>query len=158
MPNVIKVTNDDGVTPVAEKSDEGWTNVSSKSKTSGSGKHTDFSNTSPTPLNTFKNLVNVDAKAVAAAPVVSKFKQNEDFQTTTRRLLTWDLLNFKPFQLFHYMMEHELFMPSVQEAWEIQVSGNPCYILTTKLKNVKRALENLNSSVGNLHLLVDNSS
>lgn len=58
---------------------------------------------------------------------------------------------YKPFQIFNHLIEHDQFLNVVAAAWEIEVTGNPWFILTTKLKNVKSALKSLNRVVGNLH-------
>lgn len=58
---------------------------------------------------------------------------------------------FKPFQVFNHLLEHEKFLPTVQEAWSSHFEGNPWHILISKLRIVKGALKNLNKDVGNLH-------
>lgn len=60
----------------------------------------------------------------------------------------------KPFQFFHYMLSDPRFNDIVKEAWSSQVSGNPWYILTSKLKIVKARLRRLNANNGNLHAAV----
>ncbi|XP_017233089.1 uncharacterized protein LOC108207141 [Daucus carota subsp. sativus] len=57
----------------------------------------------------------------------------------------------KPFQLFKHLMDNEQFLSTVQQAWEDPVIGDKWFIVTTKLKRVKLALKNLNTSGGNLH-------
>lgn len=61
---------------------------------------------------------------------------------------------FKPFQIFQHIIDDDLFLPTVREAWQTQVLGNPWFILTTKLKRVKMALKTLNVRRGNLTGLV----
>lgn len=60
----------------------------------------------------------------------------------------------KPFQIFKYLFEHPDFFDIVKREWSSCVSGDHWFILTSKLKKVKHALKNLNSSVGNLCGLV----
>ena len=58
---------------------------------------------------------------------------------------------FKPFQLFKHLMDSELFMPIVAQAWSTPVRGDKWYILTSKLKFVKQAVKSMNKDVGILH-------
>ena len=58
---------------------------------------------------------------------------------------------FKPFQVFQHILEHRDFIKAVESAWADDVTGDPWFILTTKLKKVKLALKTLNNSCGNLH-------
>lgn len=60
----------------------------------------------------------------------------------------------KPFQVFHHLLDHDDFMNSVAQAWNIHVRGNPWTILISKLKAVKTVLKQLNSQNGNLHASV----
>lgn len=57
----------------------------------------------------------------------------------------------KPFQVFKHLMEHSSFLDVVSTAWNLECTGNPWFILTSKLKNVKVELKKLNCEVGNLH-------
>lgn len=57
----------------------------------------------------------------------------------------------KPFQVFQHLIEHPKFKDTVEAAWNIDISGDPWFVLTSKLKNVKLALKTLNREHGNLH-------
>ncbi|XP_074360315.1 uncharacterized protein LOC141700437 [Apium graveolens] len=57
----------------------------------------------------------------------------------------------KPFQIFNHLIEHEDFLQVVEKAWDIEVTGTPWFRLSSKLRNVKKALKILNRDVGNLH-------
>ena len=57
----------------------------------------------------------------------------------------------KPFQFFNHLIQHKDFIDVIRTAWSIEVFGNPWFILTSKLKNVKVALRRLNNMNGNLH-------
>lgn len=48
---------------------------------------------------------------------------------------------FKPFQIFHHLLEDDDFVPLVEAAWQATVTGNPCFVLSAKLKAVKQGLE-----------------
>lgn len=63
----------------------------------------------------------------------------------------------KQFQFFHFMLDHPDFITTVQKAWEEHISGDPWYVVTSKLKKVKAALKLLNSRFGNIHATVDKS-
>lgn len=43
----------------------------------------------------------------------------------------------------------------MSKAWDVEVSGNPWYVVTTKLKKVKVAMRNLNRVSGNLTVQVN---
>lgn len=58
---------------------------------------------------------------------------------------------FRPFQCFNFLTEHPDFLYEVALAWNSHVSGNPWFVLTSKLKVVKAALKRLNRSSGNVH-------
>ena len=58
---------------------------------------------------------------------------------------------FKPFQIFQHVIQHQDFYSTVEEAWNIDIHGDPWYILSMKIKRVKAALKRLNKSCGNLH-------
>ena len=60
----------------------------------------------------------------------------------------------KPFQFFNHLIYHRDFLEVVRSAWNIEVAGNPWFILTSKLKSVKVALRRLNSLNGNLQEIV----
>lgn len=57
----------------------------------------------------------------------------------------------KPFQLFQHVMDCDSFLDVVQGAWNTPVTGNLWYALSSKLKNVKDAIKELNTKGGNLH-------
>lgn len=57
----------------------------------------------------------------------------------------------KPFQIYQHIFAAPNFASTVEMAWNIVVQGDPWFILTQKLKNVKKALIALNKSGGNLH-------
>lgn len=57
----------------------------------------------------------------------------------------------KPFQVFQHILEHPEFISTVNNAWSANVEGDPWFILTSKLKQVKSCLKALNRSNGNLH-------
>ena len=57
----------------------------------------------------------------------------------------------KPFQLFNHILDHDSFLLSVQQSWEVPVQGNPWFILTSKLKRLKSVLKCLNRDTGNVH-------
>lgn len=63
----------------------------------------------------------------------------------------------KPFQFYHFMLDHPDFLDVVQNAWGEPVYGDPWFVVTTKLKKVKTALKTLNARFGNVHSAVDNS-
>lgn len=63
--------------------------------------------------------------------------------------------NPKPFKCFDYLCDHPLFMSTVSSCWTTEVTGDPWYILTSKLKLVKAALKSLNHSIGDLHSRVN---
>ncbi|XP_017228656.1 uncharacterized protein LOC108203954 [Daucus carota subsp. sativus] len=60
----------------------------------------------------------------------------------------------KPFQVFQHVLEHKDFLSTVQNAWNVDVHGDPWFVLTSKIRRVKLALKNLNSSCGDLHAAV----
>lgn len=62
----------------------------------------------------------------------------------------------RPFQLFHHLLDHNLFLSEVKAAWGSHVSGDPWFILTSKLKRVKAAMIRLKRQKGNLHAAVIN--
>ena len=64
--------------------------------------------------------------------------------------ITRDIIR-KPFQLFKHILDHDLFMQVVQQAWDSPVQGNLWHILITKLNRLKDSLKTLNSEGGNLH-------
>ena len=57
----------------------------------------------------------------------------------------------KPFQYFHFMSNIQGFHSTVAEAWSESWYGDPLAILCRKLKNVKKALVQLNKNAGNVH-------
>lgn len=61
----------------------------------------------------------------------------------------------KPIQFFVHLIHAPGFLEAVADAWNVDVAGDPWYILTSKLKIVKDVLRNLNNSVGNLHSKVE---
>lgn len=61
---------------------------------------------------------------------------------------------FKPFQVFHHIIKSPEFITTVRNAWNVNIEGDPWYILNSKLHRVKRALKTLNASTDNLHNLV----
>ena len=63
----------------------------------------------------------------------------------------------KPFQVFHHIIEHSQFLSCVTAAWDLEVIGDPWYVLTTKLKKVKDRLKLLNKEHGNLHDAVNSA-
>lgn len=56
----------------------------------------------------------------------------------------------KPFQFFNHLIKIEGFWDCVMSAWNQESHGNPFSVFTDKLKRTKKALINLNRSVGNL--------
>lgn len=63
----------------------------------------------------------------------------------------------KPFQFFNHLIHNPIFLETVKLAWQERVTGNPWFVLTTKLKKVKMAIRSLNVSTGNLHNMVTTS-
>ena len=63
----------------------------------------------------------------------------------------------KPFQFFNHLLKHPDFLNTVQQAWNLDVSGTPWFILTSKLKKVKAGLKHLNSINGNVHFNVSSA-
>lgn len=57
----------------------------------------------------------------------------------------------RPFQCFNYMCEHTSFLSLVARCWDSNLTGDPWFILTSKLKLVKAALKSLNRREGNVH-------
>lgn len=57
----------------------------------------------------------------------------------------------KPFQFFNHLILHNDFLRTVKDAWSTNISGDPWFILTGKLKKVKSALRLLNKQSGNIH-------
>lgn len=49
--------------------------------------------------------------------------------------------NLKPFIFLNRWTKKEDFLDLVKVGWSIEVSGTPCYRIISKLKNVKRMLE-----------------
>jgi len=47
----------------------------------------------------------------------------------------------KPFKFFNFWMELPNFQNTLNEAWTLEVAGNPLYLLATYLKNVKKSLK-----------------
>ncbi|XP_042484544.1 uncharacterized protein LOC122064826 [Macadamia integrifolia] len=46
-----------------------------------------------------------------------------------------------PFRFHGFWMENENFLPVVDEAWKMQIKGDPIYVLSAKLKRVKGVLK-----------------
>lgn len=63
----------------------------------------------------------------------------------------------KPFQFFNYIIELDNFIKVVKKAWDTPCDGPPLQILSDKLKCVKKALIDLNKTVGNLTTNVQSS-
>lgn len=63
----------------------------------------------------------------------------------------------KPFQVFQHIISSPDFLDTVATTWNCNVTGDPWYILTTKLKKVKLALKQLNARKGNLHSRVESA-
>ena len=61
----------------------------------------------------------------------------------------------KPFVCFNFICDHPSFLDLVAKSWDTQVSGDPWFILTSKLKATKAALKVLNKKNGNVHTRVD---
>lgn len=61
----------------------------------------------------------------------------------------------RPFQFFQHLISAPGFMEAVNNARVCDFTGDPWYVLTSKLKRVKEALRNLNTAQGNLHNAVD---
>lgn len=57
--------------------------------------------------------------------------------------------NHKQFAFFNFWLDHPDFLSTVQEAWNVQISGNPMFVLAQKLKQVKYKLVKLNKATGN---------
>lgn len=60
----------------------------------------------------------------------------------------------KPFQFFHHLLEHPEFFNIVKTCWSLNVSRDPWFILSSKLKHVKTELKKLNVVNGNLKVNV----
>lgn len=58
---------------------------------------------------------------------------------------------YKPFQFFHHLLADVDFLPMVHHVWQKNISGNPWFVLTTKLKEVKFAIKDLNARRGSVH-------
>ncbi|KAK1402442.1 hypothetical protein POM88_002047 [Heracleum sosnowskyi] len=61
----------------------------------------------------------------------------------------------KPFQFYHHLVQHPDFLSIVRDTWSVVVYGDPWYILSTKLKHLKKELKKLNVSNGNLKAKVE---
>lgn len=60
----------------------------------------------------------------------------------------------KPFQVSNHILNSPDFIATVKDAWALEVSGDPWFRLTHKLKNAKKSLIALNRSGGDLHAKV----
>lgn len=58
---------------------------------------------------------------------------------------------FKPFQFFQHIIAAPNFYNIVREVWNCDVTGNPWFILTSKLKHVKASLKTVNINLGDVH-------
>lgn len=63
----------------------------------------------------------------------------------------------KPFQFFNHLIDAPEFLSKVKDAWQVEVTGNPWFVLTMKLKKVKDSLRTLNRTNGNVHSAVTDS-
>lgn len=61
---------------------------------------------------------------------------------------------FKPFQVFHHLLEHEEFLPIIESCWAEEVIGDPWSVLMMKLRKVKVKLKDLNKCQGSIHVKV----
>ncbi|KAJ9536667.1 LOW QUALITY PROTEIN: hypothetical protein OSB04_un000140 [Centaurea solstitialis] len=58
------------------------------------------------------------------------------------------------FKFDNFLVDHPLFIPTVQQAWEVHVEGTFMYRITTRLKSLKEPLRKLRRSYGNLTVKV----
>lgn len=68
--------------------------------------------------------------------------------------IQYDIIR-RPFAFFNHLIRVPEFLDEVRSAWNIEVRGDPWFILTSKLKRVKDAMRRLNTSKGNLHSEVE---
>ncbi|KAL8111933.1 hypothetical protein AgCh_019582 [Apium graveolens] len=57
----------------------------------------------------------------------------------------------KPFQFFNYMLELPNFLSTVQSAWQVDLFGNPMFVLARKIKLTKNAFKELNKNHGDIN-------
>ncbi|KAJ9557121.1 hypothetical protein OSB04_011735 [Centaurea solstitialis] len=58
------------------------------------------------------------------------------------------------FKFENFLVDHPLFFPTVQQAWEVHVEGTFMYRITTRLKSLKEPFRKLRRSYGNLTVKV----
>ena len=51
----------------------------------------------------------------------------------------------KPFQYFSFLSGHQDFLPSIAAIWSLPILGDPWFVLTSKLKKVKRGPKGVKS-------------
>lgn len=56
----------------------------------------------------------------------------------------------KPFHFFNHLISVPGFLEEVKKAWQVDIVGNPWFVLTSKLKHVKVAMRQLNRTTGHL--------
>lgn len=56
----------------------------------------------------------------------------------------------KPFAFYNYLIQNPRFLSEVYKAWQYRCTGDPWFVLTMKLKQVKEAMRKLNKEQGNI--------